>query len=185
MATETPRKFDQDEYTHQPHPDQRPEEHEHSDVKIRPLVIFIIFFAGVTAATLVGMRLMMAFFKAEANRDPGNQRQSLVAAQPARLASEVPLLQGVPGPVDQPRFHANTPAQDMKAWGERNKRLMEQGDPTTGAWPIELAMKASIDKDLYKADLQAARIAASQPATTRPAQSQPAAATSTEGGDGR
>lgn len=185
MATETPRKFVQDEYTHQPHPDQRPDEHEQSDVKIRPLVIFIIFFAGVTAATLVGMRVLIAVFQNEAAKSPENQRKSLVASQPQRLPAGVPILQGVPGPADQPRFHGNTPAKDMAEFAALNKRILEQGDGKTGAMPIKMAMEAALTKDVYKADLQAARLGTSHSASAeQPAQSQ-SAPVRAEGGDGR
>lgn len=147
-----PRKFVQDEFTHQPHLDQHPEEHEHTDVNTRALVTFVVGF--LVFGVLAHLLLFFLFKLHDRNKD--ETRMSLVEQRPQTIPPETPLLQGVPGPRNEPRFDANPPAQDMKLFRERNERVLREGetvrdgDKDVYVIPIAEAMRIALDKDIFR-----------------------------------
>lgn len=149
MATEhaEPHKFNQDEFTHQPHSDEHPDHREHSDVRIAPLVWSLVALVLTTIFTLVLIFGMIKGFEFWQARQPESQRRTVLNERPEVLPAGVPPLQGIPGPADQPRFHANTPAKDMAAFRAQNNNVLKFGDK--GVLPVEQAMQLAVEKNIF------------------------------------
>ena len=151
MATKTPvpRKFVQDEFTHLPHEDQHPEQHEHTDVGVRPLVWFGIGFVVFALLTNAMLFVLFRVFERQESRPSSSAFGGAVQALPPGT----PPLQGVPGPAANPRFHPNTPAGDMREWRQRTQRVLDEGDWSTQykVIPIEQAMQIALQRqqDLF------------------------------------
>lgn len=161
MATEHSHKFNQDEFTHQPHADEHPEQREHSDVRIAPLAWSLAALVVTTLFTLGLIYSMIRGFEFWEARQPESQRRSALDARPEALPAGVPPLQGVAGPADQPRFHGNTPAKDMIVFRRENEELAKYG--AKGVYPIEQAMKLALERDIFAKDAQLAKQPAPAP----------------------
>lgn len=151
MATKPPvqRKFVQDEFTHLPHEDQHPEQHEHTDVRVRPLVLFGVGFVVFAALTNVLLFVLFRVFEEREERPSSSAFGGGVQALPVGT----PPLQGIPGPTNDPRFRANTPAADMRQWRDRERRVLNEGDWSNGnkVIPIGQAMEIALrrQKDVF------------------------------------
>lgn len=147
-----PRKFVQDEFTHLPHEDQHPEEHEHTDVNTRALVMFVAGFVVFAALTFVFLWVLFRLNAHEKDVGP----VTLVPRAAEQLPPGTPPLQGVPGPKDQPRFDPNPPAEDMKLFRERNERILREGaevnegDRKVYVIPVAEAMRIALDKNIFQ-----------------------------------
>src|SRR3954454_15007199 len=84
------------EYTHLPHADQHFEEHEQSDVAIRPLAWTLVAIVAIVVFTAIGMWGMFHVMKNVAEKDPENQALSTVESIGPRQGPEgYPPLQGI------------------------------------------------------------------------------------------
>jgi hypothetical protein len=104
------------EYTHLPHADQHFEEHEQTDVAIRPLIATIIGIAVLVAVSAIGLWGMFELMKYVASKSSDNQQISKIEPAVRTVPAGYPPLQGVPAPQQDP----NTPAQDMAKMRKQN-----------------------------------------------------------------
>ena len=125
------------EYTHLPHADQHFEEHEQTDVAIRPLVATLIGIAVLVAVSAIGLWGMFELMKYIAHRSSDNQQISKIEPVTRTVPAGYPPLQGVPAPQQDP----NTPAQDMEVMRKENLHKL------TG---IEKAMDEALAKGIFK-----------------------------------
>jgi hypothetical protein len=156
MATKLPpkpRKFVQDEFTHQTHEDQHPEEHEHTDVNTRALVTFVVVFVVVAVLTHLFLYFLFNMNRQAEDRSPVTMLPRAAAALPPGT----PPLQGVPGPKAEPRFDPNPPAEDMRLFREQNDRVLRDGavvaadgDRKVYVIPIADAMRLALEKNIFQ-----------------------------------
>jgi hypothetical protein len=141
------------EYTHLPHADQHFEDHEQTDVPIRPLVATLIAIALVVVITGIGMWGLFKVFEAIANRMPENQEQSMVEPLERHVPDEYPELQGI----SLGTANSNSPAQDMELMRKRNAKILageaplrdgEKGMKT--GMPIGRAMEEALSRGIFK-----------------------------------
>jgi hypothetical protein len=101
-------------------PDEHPEMHEHSDVPIRPLVIFFAI-SGVLAILIhLGLWGLFAYYDAvDKERAEASARTSHTGAKPQRFPE--PRLQGIP---KQDTGSENLPKQDMQLMLAENRQLL-------------------------------------------------------------
>ena len=125
---------------HVPHPDPHPEQHEHSDVPIKPLVVALASIVGVCLLSFVLLYFLFG-------RYYWQQRNAEVRRTAVPLARSVvpePRLQGVPG------FSNNHPTKDMNQLRAQYKRELEGQAPGGAAQiPIERAMELAIERGMF------------------------------------
>ena len=143
------------EYTHLPHAEQEFENHEQTDVSIRPLVGTLIAIAAVLVFSYLGMWGLFELFKWQTETAADNQRMTTVAPSIRQVPEGLPALQGVPAPQANPR----TAAQDMDRLRLRNAEVMngqrpmrdEREQPGMQAgMPIGRAIDEALEKKIFK-----------------------------------
>ena len=141
------------EYTHLPHADQHFEDHEQTDVPIRPLIATLISIALVVIITGIGMWGLFRAFEAFTNRMPENQQQSMVAPIERHVPEEYPELQGI----TRGEANPNTPGQDMEEMRAQNAKILSGQAPLRagekGMKPgmsIERAMEEALSRGIFK-----------------------------------
>jgi hypothetical protein len=140
------------DYTHLPHADQKFEEHEQTDVAIRPLVWTLISIALIIIVSAVGMWGLFRVFKYTAENNPENQRMSAVETTGFRHVPEgLPELQGIFAQGGNP----NSPAQDTARMKAHNAEMLAGRAPLrdglkTPEMSIEQAMQTALDKKIFK-----------------------------------
>jgi hypothetical protein len=162
------------EYTHLPHAEQHFEDHEQTDVAIRPLVWTLIGIASIIVVSGVGMWGLFNLYKHLNETAENNQPLSAVStmSDPRQVPQGMPDLQGVPAEGANPR----SPAQDMNRMRQRNDKVLAGLEPMRdGMRPgmsIDAAMSQALESKIFKTAKGGATTA---PATTQPAGTQPAA----------
>src|SRR5688500_13854229 len=160
------------EYTHLPHADQKFEDHEQTDVAIRPLIWTLIGIAAIIVVSGVGLWGLFEFYEHLARDASDNQPMSEVSAisDPRQVPQGMPELQGVPADGANPR----SPAQDMDRMREHNEKVLAglapMRDGLRPGIPIEQAMSQALERRVFKTSAGAS--AQTQPAQTQPAQPQ-------------
>lgn len=174
----------------QPHADQHPEEHEHVDVPIRPLVVMgigLVVFACVTFVALWGV---FRVFEIQSEVEVNNQPASALGPSHRVPPPDKPVLQGVPGL----RAHSErTAMEDMREFRARNTELLTAPHPSSGRIPVARAMEQALERQVFKVKLpqkpQAPRPQASEPqphptsAEPKPAEGATGGTTPAPGGD--
>jgi hypothetical protein len=126
-----------------PHPDPRPEQHEHSDVPIRPLAIALISIATVIVLSFGLLYWLFWHYDAQ-QRALERPRTAVPAAKPVVPG---PRLQGVPG------FSDNDPTQDMQLTRERYRAQLNAyappGPDGKAKIPIERAMELALERNMF------------------------------------
>src|SRR3712207_1573164 len=110
--------LNKEEYTHLPHAEQHFEDHEQTDVAIRPLVLTLVAIAAVLVVSYVGLWGTFQLFEWHTAR--GYSQVSNVEGGVRQVPEEYPALQGVPAPEANP----NTPAQDMDEFRQKNDLIL-------------------------------------------------------------
>jgi hypothetical protein len=144
------------EYTHLPHADQHFDEHEQSDVAIRPLAWTLVAIVAVVVLTAIGMWGMFEVLKRQANNDPANQKVSAVEWEsigPRQGPEGYPPLQGILSRDGNP----NSPAQDTLQMKIENDAILAGDAPMRkgmkGLKPglnIEKAMDDALARGIFK-----------------------------------
>jgi hypothetical protein len=151
-------KLNPQEYTHLPHADQHFEDHEQSDVAIRPLAWTLVVIALVVIVTGIGMWGLFKVFDHVAKNQPENQRFSQVKALEQRVGPEgYPPLQGVIAG----SAHQRTPAQDMDQMRLDNAQILAGQKPMREGLKPGMAIDRAIDEALSR---RIFKTAATQPA---------------------
>src|SRR5688572_21649520 len=141
------------EYTHLPHAEQEFENHEQTDVSIRPLVGTLVAIAAVLVFSYLGMWGLFELFKWQTEIAADNQRMTTVAPSIRQVPEGLPALQGVPAAQANPR----TAAQDMELLRKRNALVMkgeqamrtERQQPGMHAgMPIERAIDEALEQKI-------------------------------------
>ena|SRR5687768_4294520 len=176
------------EYTHLPHAEQKFEDHEQTDVAIRPLVWTLIGIAGIIVVSGVGMWGLFEFYEYLNKNASDNQPLSEVStiSDPRLVPDGMPELQGVPT-TDNPR----SPARDMELMRERNEKVLAgkapMRDGIANGMPIEAAMAQALENRIFKTAKAGATTApaATQPATQPSSTEPPPAGQSADAGAGQ
>lgn len=128
---------------HVPHPDPRPEMHEHSDVPIRPLAAALGAIAAICVVTCV--LVYWLFWSYKTNQEAQERPRTAIPA--AKPVVPEPRLQGVPG------FSGTHPTVDMADQRRRYElelnsygRAAEDGKAKV---PIERAMEIALERELF------------------------------------
>jgi hypothetical protein len=136
---------------HVPHSDAHPEQHEHSDVPIRPLAVALVGLAAMCVVTILLCYWVFWSFKGQ------QQAQELprTLVPTARPDVPEPRLQGVPGfsdnhPTDDLRHLRQGFDADLTSYG-RN------GDAPTARIPIDRAMALALERKMFPVRGQSAR----------------------------
>ena len=138
------------EYTHLPHAEQNFEDHEQSDVAIRPLVATLIAIALTVLISAVGLWGLFELFEYMARNASDNQNLSKVEPSIRQVPQEYPSLQGIPETANP-----NSPAKDMIKFREHNQKILAGTEPMrTGLKPsgksIEEAMDEALASGIFK-----------------------------------
>jgi hypothetical protein len=155
-------KLNPQEYTHLPHAEQHFEEHEQTDVAIRPLVWTLVAIAVIIVVSAVGLWGLFRLFKTVADNQAENKRFSNVEAETRTVPAGFPPLQGIPSR----STHERSPAQDMDQLRKDNvlilagKKPMREGLPP--GEPIDQAIDEALSRKIFK----------TAPAATQPRQQQ-------------
>jgi hypothetical protein len=156
---------------HVPHPDPRPEQHEHSDVPIRPLVLALGSIVGLCVLSFVLLYfLFWSYYQQQRNAE-----KPRTAVPMARSEVPGPRLQGVPG------FSNNHPTNDMNEMRERNRAELVEGKAADGSevMPIEKAMNLALERGIFpvrKSQPASTAAPTTHPTQQRPPQTQPSPA---------
>ncbi len=138
------------EYTHLPHAEQKFEDHEQSDVAIRPLVGSLVLIGLTVVVTAVGIWGLFEVFEYVARNSPSNQNLSKIEPTTRNVPQGYPDLQGVPAAGANP----NSPAQDMKKFkAEQDKILAGEAPMRSGlkpGMPIDKAIDEALAKGIFK-----------------------------------
>jgi hypothetical protein len=153
---------------HVPHPDARPEQHEHSDVPIKPLVLALASIVGVCLLSFVLLYfLFWSYYWQQRNAE-----KPRTAVPVAQSNVPEPRLQGVPG------FSNNHPTKDMLELRKQYKAELEgygRGPNDAAVIAIDRAMDLALEKGLFPVRTQAPARGGNQAGgatprpTTRPA----------------
>lgn len=141
------------EYTHLPHADQHFEDHEQTDVAVRPLAWTLVAIAVVIVVTMVGMWGFFELLEHWQENATENQARSAIDPKkvPIRMVPDgYPALQGVPAE----RANANSPAQDTEEMRKENAEILAGHKPMRkGLKPgksIESAMDEALSNKIFK-----------------------------------
>lgn len=137
------------EYTHLPHAEQKFEDHEQTDVAIKPLVATLVTIAVVIVVTGVGMWGLFKAFEFGSGKFEQNQNQSNVVPTTRQVPEGMPALQGVPAPGANP----NLPAEDMKLMRESNQKRLAKLE-------LDKAMDEALAEKVFKTAKPASATAA-------------------------
>ena len=128
---------------HVPHADPHPEQHEHSDVPIRPLAIAL----GAIAATCVVTVVLLYFVFWRYKTQQESLERPRTAVPLAKPVVPEPRLQGVPG------FSSSHPSEEMADLRRRDQeelnsygRSEEQGKARV---PIDRAIDLALERKLF------------------------------------
>jgi hypothetical protein len=141
--------------------------HEGTDVNIRPLVytgVGLVIFLVATCIFLVFLFDLFSFVE----RKNAEVKTGLEGVSLQPMPADRPRVQSIPG------YHDNTPAEDMRALRERNRRLLSTASTAkdgVARIPVDGAIDLALQRKLFKT--------AAAPAGTAPAKA-PAAAPSAE-----
>ena len=128
---------------HVPHRDAHPEQHEHSDVPIRPLALALGGIAGTCVFTIVLLYFVFWHYK----RQQDTLDLPRTAVPMAKPVVPGPRLQGVPG------FSDNNDSQDLQALRDHYAaRLNSYGRDEGGKSahiPIDAAMDLAIQRKMF------------------------------------
>ena len=147
--------LDKQEYTHLPHVEQEFENHEQTDVSIRPLVGTLVAIAAVLLFSYAGMWGLFELFKYQTVNASDNVRMTTVAPSIRQVPEGYPALQGVPAAEANP----NTPAQDMNVLrqqnalimsGQRAMRTEKQQPGMRPGMPIDRAIDEVLSRKMFK-----------------------------------
>jgi hypothetical protein len=170
------------EYTHLPHADQKFEDHEQTDVAIRPLIWTLIAIALTIVVSAVGMWGLFEVFQTYFEAQQENQAQSNVEVNERLVPEGSPDLQGpvvrldnVTGiptarQLDDLRERSNSPAQDMDEMREHNRKILDGREPMRtslqqAGLPIEVAMDKALASGMFKHESAATQPARSSAAS--------------------
>ena len=139
------------DYTHLPHAEQEFENHEQTDVSIRPLVATLAAIGIVLLVSYVGLAGLFQLFKMQTTSEGKNPRMTQVESPNVRKVPEgFPELQGVPAPEANP----NTPAQDMDKLRDRNALILSGREAMRPGMqpgmPIGQAMDQAMSRGIFK-----------------------------------
>jgi C4-type Zn-finger protein len=138
------------EYTHLPHAEQEFENHEQTDVAIRPLVVTLLVLAAVVAVSYVGMVGVFTLFDNMEKGSSSNPKLTNVEGGIRRVPEGFPALQGVQAKEANP----NTPAQDMDQLRARNDAVLggrvAMRDGIARGMPIDRAMDEAMSRKIFK-----------------------------------
>ena len=171
---------------HVPHPDARPEQHEHSDVPIRPLVIALAGIAGLLVFSAVFLIFLFNRYERqqESMEVPRTGVTNVEGQSVVRPDVPEPRLEGIPG-------YSNAP------YTQELTKLRERHDAELNGWgrseadgyariPIDQAMDLAIERGMFKTTPAQGQVAGTtgpqqqqqqkpqQPAAGQPAPGQPA-----------
>lgn len=162
------------EYTHLPHADQKFEDHEQTDVAIRPLVWTLVAIALLVAVSGVGLWGLFELFDHFAKASPGNQNLSQMEPTLRQVPEGYPELQGIP----DGHSNSNSPAEDTQAMVARNRLILAGKEPMRAAMkpgmPIHKAMEQALSENVFKTT--AAEKPAPEPGQPEPEKKEPSAA---------
>ena len=143
------------EYTHLPHAEQEFENHEQTDVSIRPLVGTLVAIAAVLLFSYAGMWGLFELFKYQSENASDNVRMTTVAPSVRHVPEGYPALQGVPAAEANP----NTPKQDMDVLRDQNALIMsgqramrtdKQQPGMRPGMPIDRAIDEVLSRKVFK-----------------------------------
>ena len=129
---------------HVPHADAHPEQHEHSDVPIRPLAIALASIAGTCVVT--GVLLYAVFWNFKNSQE--SQERPRTGVPVAKPVVPEPRLQGVPG------FSGTHPKEDMTDLRLRyDQELTSYGRTEDGKArvPVDRAMDLALERKMFPA----------------------------------
>jgi hypothetical protein len=149
------------EYTHLPHADQHFEDHEQTDVAIRPLVASLIAIALTVLISAVGLWGLFELFEYMARNASDNQNLSKIEPGVRTVPQEYPDLQGVPAA----HSNGNSPAQDMTLFRRHNDQVLAGNEPMRKGLQNGTAIDKAMDAALAKGIFKTAPAPATQPAT--------------------
>jgi hypothetical protein len=138
--------LDPKEYTHLPHEEQHFEDHEQTDVAIRPLIGTLIAIGVVIAVSMVGMWGFFVVLKNWSDKGADNRRMSNVEPSIRQVPEGFPELQGVPAEGANP----NLAAVDMAQMREQNKLILAGKAPMREGLKPGMAIEKAIDDALAK-----------------------------------
>jgi hypothetical protein len=142
-------KLNPQEYTHLPHEAQHFEDHEQTDVAIRPLVWTLVALAVVLAITGVGMWGLFEVLKRTSDDAPDNQMMSAVETEsigPRTGPEGFPPLQGILSRDGNP----NSAAQDMKDMRDETEKQLAGHAPMREGMKPGVAIERAIDEALAR-----------------------------------
>ena len=134
-----------------PHAEQHFEDHEQSDVAIRPLAWTLVTIAVVVIVSGIGMWGLFEVFKRYTKGQPENQRFSHVKALEQReVPAGYPPLQGIVARSG----HERSPAQDMDQMRQDNVQILAGQKPMREGlkpgMPIDRAIDEALSKRIFK-----------------------------------
>lgn len=127
---------------------EQPEQHEHSDIRIRPLMIAGIAFLVFSVLTFAG--LVVLFRSYDQSFQQSQRPVSALELDRKGPVAGVPKLQGIPG---WEGAEERTPAQEMADMAAANARYMNSFELLPGGkvrLPIEQAMQMAVDRRIFK-----------------------------------
>src|SRR5687767_8460805 len=129
--------------THAPHVDERPEQHEHTDVKIKPLAWTFVALCVLGIVGHGGLFWLHWGYQRAQDAENSKEQKSLVQTGGQRApASGVPRIQGVP------EYNPLTPVQEMNKWRDAETERLNKGEP--GALAIDEAIQRALEQGVYK-----------------------------------
>jgi hypothetical protein len=152
------------EYTHLPHEEQKFEDHEQTDVAIRPLAWTLVAIAVIIAVSAIGLWGLFHVFKTVADHQTENQRFSAVEGETRAVPAGLPPLQGIP----TRSTHERAPAQDMDELRKENALILAGKKPMREGLEKGMSIDEAMDMALSR------KIFKTAPATTQPRQQQQA-----------
>lgn len=141
------------EYTHLPHAEQHFEDHEQTDVSIRPLVGTLVVLAVVIVVSMVGMWGLFRVLYNWTASSSDNQKLSNVdpSVRPIRQVPDgYPELQGVPAEGGNP----DLAAADMEQMRQQNRLILAgkvpMRDGLEPGMPIDQAIDEALSRKIFK-----------------------------------
>ena len=154
--------LDKKEYTHLPHAEQEFENHEQTDVAIRPLVWTLVVLVVVVGVTYAGMAGVFQLFDYMAEKSSDNPKLTNVESAAVRtVPADKPALQGVPALEANP----NSPAQDMVLFRDKTKEVMAGRAPMRPGFKNGMPIDQAIDEAMSRKIFKTRAAAETQPTT--------------------
>lgn len=143
---------------------EHPENHEHSDVDIRRIVIAGAVLAAVVVVTMIGLYVLFNVYDRQ-HRAQALPPSGVQARPPRQTDADIPPLQGIAG------FHNNTPAQDMDELRRRETQLLGSYGPGAengrARIPVSRAMDLIVQQKMLKSQPPATQRAVEATGGTR------------------